>query len=157
MNAVRRGLVLLASANGLTATRRSARGFSLIETLVVMAIIGLIMGLVGPRVMSVLGDSREKAAKMQMQNLGAALEVFYLDIGRYPTSEEGLGALVQRPASLNGWNGPYLRGTSLPKDPWGGPFSYLVPGADGEPYDIKATAPGGRAIELKADGAARKS
>ena len=125
-------------------SRRLRRGFTLVEILVVMAIIGLIMGLVGPQVMSVLGDARGKTAKVQIQNLGSALEVFYLDTGRYPTSEEGLSALVRRPGDADAWNGPYVRGGGLPKDPWGNAYVYAVPGRNGEPYEITSLGPNGR-------------
>lgn len=92
-----------------------------------------------------------------MQNLGSAIEVFYLDTGRYPTSDEGLGALVQRPGTGTGWNGPYLRSASLPRDPWGGQFGYAAPTADGSHYEIRATMPGGRVVALNAEtGSARQ-
>lgn len=120
------------------------RGFTLVEILVVLAIIGLIMGLVGPQVMNVLGDARGKSAKVQIQNLGAALEVFYLDTGRYPTSDEGLSALIRRPGDAEVWNGPYVRGGGLPKDPWGNAYVYAVPGRNGEPYEVTSLGPNGR-------------
>src|ERR1700756_2514728 len=85
---------------------RSERGFTLVEILVVITIIGLIMALVGPRVLHYLTESKAKAAKIQIESLGSALDLYYLDAGRYPTTSEGLGALVQRPGNLAGWNGP---------------------------------------------------
>src|ERR1700760_3842268 len=96
-------------------------GFTLVEMLVVITIIGLIMALVGPRVLSYLGESKMKAAKIQLESFASALDLYYLDMGRYPAGNEGLSALV-RPTSTSGWNGPYLRGGMLPDDPWGHPY-----------------------------------
>src|ERR1700723_2257084 len=108
---------------------RSARavaqaGFTLVEMLVVITIIGLIMALVGPRVLGYLGESKVKAAKIQIESFSAALDLFYLDNGRYPASNEGLAALVQRPGSAAIWNGPYLRTGAVPLAPWGHPYIY---------------------------------
>jgi len=128
-----------------TGSRRNQRGFTLVEILVVLAIIGLLMGLVGPQVLKVLGDARGKTAKVQIQNLGAALDVFYLDAGRYPTPDEGLNALLHRPTEIETWNGPYVKGAALPKDPWGRPYVYRVPGRNGEPFEIISLGPNGRA------------
>lgn len=133
--------------------RRRRPGFSLVEILVVLAIIGLLMGLVGPQVLKVLGDARGKTANVQIHNLGEALDVFYLDAGRYPTPEEGLDALLHRPPEAGGWNGPYVKGAALPKDPWGRPYVYRVPGRNGEPYEITSLGPSGRADE-RTDGLA---
>jgi general secretion pathway protein G len=119
------------------AMRRRSRaegGFTLVEMLVVITIIGLIMALVGPRVLSYLGESKAKAAKIQLESFSSALDLYYLDLGRYPSSNEGLGALVQ-PINVSGWNGPYLRGGVLPNDPWGHPYLYRSPG-DRAPYTI---------------------
>ncbi|MFL6796078.1 MAG: type II secretion system major pseudopilin GspG [Xanthobacteraceae bacterium] len=115
--------------------RHSERGFTLVEILVVITIIGLIMALVGPRVLHYLTESKAKAAKIQIESLGSALDLYYLDMGRYPTSSEGLAALVQRPGNLNAWNGPYLKGGNVPGDPWGHPYLYRSPGQHGT-YDI---------------------
>jgi general secretion pathway protein G len=91
--------------------RRSPKaGYTLIEMLVVLTIISLIVGLVGPRVLGYLGDSRVKTAKLQIESFGSALDLFYMDAGRYPTSSEGLDALAQRPTNVENWNGPYLKG-----------------------------------------------
>src|SRR5246127_4299368 len=100
-------------------TRQGELGFTLVEMLVVITIIGLIMGLVGPRVLNYLSDSKVKTARIQIQGFSAALDLYYLDNGRYPTSTEGLDALAQRPNGASAWNGPYLNGNSVPKDPWG--------------------------------------
>ena len=103
-------------------------GFTLVEMLVVITIIGLIMGLIGPRVLNYLSESKVKAAKIQMQSFSSALDLFYLDAGRYPSSAEGLGALVKPTAGLTAWNGPYLKGGAVPNDPWGKPYLYRSPG-----------------------------
>jgi general secretion pathway protein G len=115
--------------------RRGEAGFTLVEMLVVITIIGLIMALVGPRVLNYLGESKVKAARIQIQSFAAALDLFYLDAGRYPSSAEGLAALVRPTGGLAGWNGPYLKGGSLPNDPWGTPYVYRSPGEHGV-YDI---------------------
>jgi general secretion pathway protein G len=110
-------------------------GFTLVEMLVVITIIGLIMGLIGPRVLNYLSESKVKAARIQMQSFSGALDLFYLDAGRYPSTSEGLAALVQRTAGVTAWNGPYLKGSSLPKDPWNHPYLYRAPG-EHAPYEI---------------------
>lgn len=110
-------------------------GFTLIEMLVVITIIGLIVGLVGPRVLNYLSESRVKAARIQIQSFASALDLFYMDAGRYPSSDEGLDALVHPTAGIVAWNGPYLRGGTLPKDPWGTPYIYRSPGVHGA-YDV---------------------
>ncbi len=102
--------------------------------LVVITIIGMIMALVGPRVLGYLGQSKAKAAKIQIESFSSALDLFYLDLGRYPTTSEGLDALTQAGAKP-GWNGPYLRGGVIPKDPWGNSYVYRSPG-ERNPYDI---------------------
>src|SRR5438445_13533848 len=91
------------------ADRRAEAGFTLVEILVVITIIGLIMGLVGPRVLGYLGESKVKAAQIQIESFASALDLFYLDAGRYPSGAEGLAALVQRPGATTSWNGPYLK------------------------------------------------
>lgn len=111
-------------------TRKSSRGFTLIELLVVLAILTLLAGLVGPRVLNQLGGAKSKTAGVQIADLDKSLELFKLDVGRYPTTEEGLNALVAKPGSVNGWTGPYLKG-GVPSDPWGHPYRYANPGANG--------------------------
>ena len=110
-------------------------GFTLVEILVVITIIGLIMGLVGPRVLGYLGESKVKAAQIQIESFASALDLFYLDAGRYPSGAEGLAALVQRPGATTSWNGPYLKNGQVPNDPWGHPYLYRSPGERGA-YDI---------------------
>jgi len=116
--------------------RRLEEGFTLIEVLVVITIIGLMMGLVGPRVLNYLAESKVKAAKIQVQSFASALDLFYLDAGRYPTSSEGLTLLVRSGgSSVAAWNGPYLKGGNVPNDPWGKPYVYRSPGQHGA-YDV---------------------
>jgi general secretion pathway protein G len=117
------------------AARLSEQGFTLVEMLVVIAIIGLIMGLIGPRVLNYLSESKVKAAKIQIQSFESALDLFNLDAGRYPSTAEGLTALVRRTPGLAAWNGPYLRGGNVPNDPWNNPYVYRAPGEHGA-YDI---------------------
>ena len=117
-------------------------GFTLVEMLVVIAIIGLVVGLVGPRVLNYLSESKVKAAKIQIEGLSAALDLYYLDNGGYPAANEGLTALVERPASALAWNGPYLKTSLVPADPWGHPYIYKVPG-DHTPYEIDSYGAGG--------------
>ena len=116
-------------------TLRNASGFTLIELLVVLAIIGLLAGLVGPQVIKHLGESKTKTAKLQIEELSSALDMYRLDVGRYPSFEEGLVALVEQPASAAYWNGPYLRKKKMPADPWNNPYHYVVPGQHGK-FDI---------------------
>ena len=111
-----------------SAIRRQA-GFTLIELLVVLVILTLLAGLVGPRVMNQLGGAKSKTAALQIADLEKSLELFKLDVGRYPTSAEGLDALSNKPVSANGWNGPYIKG-AVPNDPWGKPYSYTSPAAN---------------------------
>jgi len=115
--------------------RYAERGFTLVEILVVITIIALIMGLVGPRVLNFLTESKVKAAKIQIESLGSALDLYFLDNGQYPAGGEGLNALLQRPGSVTTWSGPYLKGNAVPKDPWGKGYIYQSPGQHG-PYDI---------------------
>ncbi|MFA5123502.1 type II secretion system major pseudopilin GspG [Zavarzinia sp.] len=111
--------------------RRQA-GFTLIELLVVLAILGLLAAVVGPQVLKYLGSSRSQAARVQVQNITAGLELYRLDTGRYPSDAEGLAALMAAPAAAPGWNGPYLRRAEGLRDPWGRPYLYKMPGAHGE-------------------------
>jgi len=119
------------------ATRRrdGEAGFTLVEILVVITIIGLIMAIVGPRVLNYLGESKVKAARIQIESLGSALDLYYLDMGRYPNSSDGLAALVQRPGNAEEWNGPYLKGGVVPSDPWGHAYLYRSP-VEHAPYEI---------------------
>ncbi len=115
---------------------RFARGFTLIELLVVLLILGMIAGIAGPQIMNYLGDSKAKAAKLQIGEFEGTLDLYKLDVGRYPDGQEGLQALVQAPASSGDrWRGPYLKKKALPKDPWGNDYQYVAPGKHGA-FDI---------------------
>ncbi len=118
-----------------SSARRGEAGFTLVEILVVITIIGLIMGLVGPRVLNYLSESKVKTAVIQIQSLSSALDLYFLDVGRYPTTAQGLAALVQKPAAASAWNGPYLKNDAVPNDPWGHPYLYRSPSEHG-PYEI---------------------
>ena len=124
--------------------RRNA-GFTLIELLVVLLILGMIAGLVGPQVMKYLGESKTKAAKLQIEEFSTSLDLFKLDAGRYPDSQEGLQALVQAPPTLGAdrWRGPYLNKKAVPKDPWGNDYQYASPGKHG-PFDIVSLGSDGK-------------
>jgi general secretion pathway protein G len=121
-------------------------GFTLLELLVVVVIIGLLAGYVAPRYFGQVGKSEVTTAKAQIDALGKALDQYRLDTGHYPSSELGLNALVQKPANEAKWNGPYLR-KAVPLDPWGKPYVYRVPGEKGIDYDLvslgKDGQPGG--------------
>lgn len=114
---------------------RYSRGFTLIELLVVLAIIGLLAGLVGPQVMKHLGESKSKTARLQIEELSSALDMYRIDVGRYPTSDEGLDALIEAPSSARTWNGPYLRKKKVPADPWNNLYHYTSPGQHGK-FDL---------------------
>lgn len=123
--------------------RRGESGFTLVEMLVVLAIIGLLVGFVGPRVLNYLSDSKARAARMQIEGFSAALDLFYLDNGGYPSSTEGLNALVQKPDQAAHWRGPYLKSYAIPNDPWGRAYVYRSPGQHGS-YDIVSLGAEGR-------------
>jgi general secretion pathway protein G len=112
--------------------RRREAGFTLLELLVVLAIMGLLAAIIGPQVIKYLGSSKTQTARVQIQNIVAALELYKLDVGHYPTQAEGLNALVVAPQSEAGWNGPYLKRETAIKDPWGEPYLYKNPGQHGE-------------------------
>jgi general secretion pathway protein G len=122
--------------------RDGEAGFTLVEMLVVITIIGLIVGLVGPRVLNYLSESKVKAAHIQIESFSSALDLYYLDNGRYPSASEGLAALVQRPGALETWNGPYLKSGVVPNDPWGHPYVYKTPG-EHSAYEIDSYGPKG--------------
>lgn len=121
-------------------------GFTLLELLVVMVIIGLLAGYVGPKYFAQVGKSEIKVAKSQMVALEKALDQYRLDTGHYPTSDEGLAALNAKPANETKWDGPYLK-KNVPPDPWGNPYIYKIPGEHGSEFDLysygKDGQPGG--------------
>ena len=132
------------AANFFPSTRRQAQaGFTLLELLVVIVIIGLLAAYVGPKYFAQLGKSEVTIAKAQMEAFEKSLDTYRLDVGRYPNTEEGMAALMAAPATAGAkWNGPYLK-KGVPKDPWGNPYQYRSPGAKGE-YDIVSTGKDGQ-------------
>jgi len=123
--------------------RHDARaGFTLIEIMVVMMIIGLLAMIVGPRFIRQGEKAQAQAARIQIEQLGMALDTFRLEVGRYPNTQEGLAALRQRPFGVDRWDGPYLP-KDVPRDPWDRPYQYRSPGEAGRPYDL---------VSLGADG-----
>ena len=121
---------------------RRASGFTLLELLVVMVIIGMLAGFVAPKFFAQIGKSETKTARAQLDALEKALDQYRLDLGHYPTSEQGLAALNERPAGEVKWSGPYLKKT-LPLDPWSRPYVYKFPGEHGE-YDLLSYAKDGQ-------------
>jgi general secretion pathway protein G len=110
-------------------------GFTLIELLVVLVILGLLAAIAGPRVVGYLGGARSDTARIQLGALEQALDLYRLDTGAYPSTEQGLEALITAPAGATRWNGPYLDGAEVPLDPWGHAYVYRVPGTEGA-YDL---------------------
>ena len=111
--------------------RTKNRGFTLVELLVVIAILALIASVAGPQVIRQFGGAKVDTARLQIKELSASLDLFFLDNGRYPTTNEGLDALIERPGALTRWDGPYLRKNTVPDDPWGNPYTYKSPGDQG--------------------------
>ena len=120
-------------------------GFTLLELLVVLAILGLLIGLVGPRVMQQFGSAKEKIAHQSIERIASVLDIYKVDVGAYPTTEQGLLALIARPSGVSRWNGPYLKGDKVPEDPWGRPFVYRLPSQRaGHEYDLYSLGPTGQ-------------
>lgn len=123
-------------------TRRS-RGFTLVELLVVLVILGLLAMVAVPQVAKLLGGAERKAATIQIERLSGILDIYRLDVGAYPSSEDGLDALVERPSGVERWNGPYLKKAESLIDPWHNPYVYRYPGEHGE-YDLYSLGKDGR-------------
>lgn len=119
-------------------------GFTLVELLVVLVILVLIASIIGPRVVGYLGSSRSKTADVQIESMVTAVELFRIDVGRYPTSAEGLQALVKPAGSIPGWNGPYLAKPELPADPWGRPYLYEAKSGAGGGFRIMSYGSDGK-------------
>jgi general secretion pathway protein G len=115
--------------------RARQAGFTLIELLVVLVILGLLASLVGPRVMKHLGESKTQTAMLQIEELSSALDVYRLEVGSYPSNDQGLTALVENPGNVPQWNGPYLRKKTIRQDPWGNEYNYTYPGENGD-FDL---------------------
>jgi general secretion pathway protein G len=122
--------------------RRSEKGFSLIELIVVLVILGLLAAIVAPKVVGKLGESKSKIAKIQIAEFESTLEAFMFDLGRYPTTAEGLESLIHNPTSTDAWAGPYLKKNLVPLDPWGKPYVYRCPGQHGD-VDLFSLGPDG--------------
>jgi general secretion pathway protein G len=126
----------------LNARPQAENGFTLLEILVVIVIIGLLIGLVAPAVLRQLGGARISVTKQSIAQLGSVLDLYKLDVGSYPTSDQGLAALVQKPTDVDSWNGPYIQGDKLPLDPWNHPYIYQNPSTrQGLPYDLCSHGP----------------
>jgi general secretion pathway protein G len=124
----------------------SDAGFTLLEILVVIAILGLLIGLVAPAALRQLGGAKLSIAKQSIERIGSTLDLYKLDVGNYPTTEQGLQALVEKPEDTTGWAGPYVKSDSVPVDPWRHPFVYRNPSErSGHDYDLCSLGPTGKA------------
>ncbi|MBV8888690.1 MAG: type II secretion system major pseudopilin GspG [Alphaproteobacteria bacterium] len=129
-----------------TGDERGEAGFTLLELLVVLAILGFLVALVAPAALRQLGSAKEKIAHQSIERLAGILDIYKLDVGTYPTTEQGLQALVTPPQGVPHWSGPYLKGTKVPEDPWGHPFMYRSPSQrPGHDYDLYSLGPTGEA------------
>ena len=123
-------------------TRRREAGFTLLEILVVIAILGLLIGLVAPAALRQLGSARDSVAKQSIERLGGILDLYKLDVGAYPSTAHGLQALIQQPGGVAVWNGPYVKGNAVPLDPWNRPYIYRSPSSRaGHDYDLCSQGP----------------
>jgi general secretion pathway protein G len=132
---------------------RGESGFTLLEILVVIAILGLLIGLVAPAALRQLGGAKVNVAKQAIERLGSVLDIYKLDAGNYPTTEQGLQALVDKPSGVSVWNGPYIKGDQTPVDPWNHPYIYRYPSTRrGHDYDLCSAGPSGQAADPAAEG-----
>jgi general secretion pathway protein G len=123
-------------------------GFTLLELLVVIAILGLLIGLVAPVALRQLGGARVSIAQQSIERLGSILEMYKLDVGSFPTTDQGLQALIIRPTAIPRWNGPYVKGETAPLDSWGHPYLYRSPSVrPGREYDLCSKGPSGEAAD----------
>ena len=122
--------------NGKTNSVRNSRGFSLLELLVVLLLLGAFAGIFAPKIFGQAEKAKQKAAKLEIDQIGQALDLYKLEIGRYPTTQEGLAALMTAPSGVANWNGPYLKRSTVPKDPWNNEYKFASPGDQNRPYDI---------------------
>ena len=124
--------------------RARHRGMTLIEILVVLVLIGVVMGIVGSKFIGQGEEAKRKAAKIEINQIGNTLDLFKLEVGRYPTTSEGLQALITAPSGATNWNGPYWKNATFPKDPWGNEYKYTSPSTHGGAYDIISLGADGR-------------
>lgn len=131
--------------------KQKVSGFTLVELLVVLIILGLVASIAGPNVMKYLGSSKAKTAKLQLKEIESSLELLFLDTGRYPANDPGLKALVNNETSMAGWNGPYFKSGQIPLDPWGNDYVYVFPGVHGT-FDLLSLGadnqPGGEGDDM---------
>lgn len=138
-------LIAKGLADAANDSARRQRGFTLLELLVVLAILGLLIGLVAPAALRQLGSAKEKIAHQSIERLTSVLDIYKLDVGTYPTTEQGLQALLAKPTGVEHWSGPYLKGEKPPEDPWGRAFLYRMPSQrPGRDYDLYSLGPTGR-------------